>query len=65
MTWPSRSSIWRSPSAMDGVLGRDLGAVVDELLPPDAVDSESLDAAARRFDEIAKVLSEALTKAQG
>lgn len=44
--------------------GRDLEAVVEELTPPDPVDSESLERSARAFDDIARALSDALSRAQ-
>lgn len=50
---------------MEPTPGRDLEAVVEELIPSDPDDSESLETAAGRFDEIARALSEALSRAQG
>lgn len=50
---------------MSATPGRDLEAVIEDLLPTESGDSESLDAAAGKFDEIARVLSEALSRAQG
>lgn len=44
--------------------GRDLDAVVADLTPPEAVDGEGLERSAKAFDEIARVLSDALGKAQ-
>lgn len=50
---------------METTPGRDLEAIVNKLTPEEPVDSESLEASAQRFDEIARVLSDALSKAQG
>lgn len=50
---------------MEPTPGRDMEAIVADLMPDDPVDGESLDRSAGRFDEIARVLSEALSKAQG
>lgn len=49
---------------MDAAPVRDLEAVIEELQPPEAVDKGDLEIAAGRFDEIARVLSDALSRAQ-
>ncbi|WP_182354823.1 hypothetical protein [Flaviflexus huanghaiensis] len=50
---------------MDATPGRDLEAIVEDLMPEEPEDSSSLEAAAGRFDQIARELSEALSRAQG
>jgi len=50
---------------MSATPGRDLESVVESLMPSEMDDSEALEAAAGRFDEIARALSEALGRAQG
>lgn len=62
---PTRSPISSSPDAMDPTPGRDLEAIVEGLMPDEPHDSEGLDSAAGRFDQIARELSEALSRAQG